>query len=295
MSFMKTCVFTAVTTLVAATFAGCGGSESPYKPNPDTGKKEAEVRYALAGIPQGIPDWECKATVKVSGNQTKTFDSSGIRVASFFLPDGEYTADINVTCGCRFISCSGVSTQYWIPVIERSGAFGSPKVSIPGQAVNGFTAKDKFTIKDKSLLASKQSSPEKSLSKSVAFNNAVSTQATASNLGTAAIEFTLLEFMPKDQVVTCDLDHRKAYYGGYGFHNVEVTNEGNNTITGWHAYIDFGDASPTSVQWTVNAEASISETGVVVSGDEVLAPGESATFSIGGQYKGQNVIDTVCY
>ena len=295
MSFYKIIMLTASATLATSLISGCGGSESPYTPDPGSGTKRAQVLYALVGMPMDYdPNWECEATVSVLGEGTKTLNSSSLTVASFSLPDGQYEAEIDVECGCGLLIC-GISTftPYWVPSIERSGAIGSPKHRIPGQAVNGFTARDTFTIRDKTLVASSKSTTTNPP------NSQRSTKTPAAgalnNFGTAAIEFTLVDYSPKDQVVTCDLDHRNAYYGGYGFHNVQVTNEGGNTISGWNAYIDFGDASPTSVQWTVNADATVGDTGIVVSGDDVLAPGQSATFSIGGQYTGQNIIDTICY
>ena len=95
--------------------------------------------------------------------------------------------------------------------------------------------------------------------------------------------------------VCAGLKTRLQGYSGYGFNNIVVKNMSSNTISGWQAYLDFGAAKPTSVQWINGASATIKENFIVVEGSTALAPGATTQFSLGGQYTRSNVISISCF
>jgi hypothetical protein len=95
-------------------------------------------------------------------------------------------------------------------------------------------------------------------------------------------------------MVTCTMNYNLGNYGGYGFNNIMVKNVSGAPITGWQAYLDFGGATPTNIQWISGATATIKEKFILVESATTLAPGATAQFSLGGQYAGANIILVSC-
>lgn len=273
--------------------AACGGSEGAWEPDPNTGEKKVAVTFEIVGKPL-ISSWKCDMTVDVSPGSYSGESFPTETFKTFSLPEGDYSADIEVSCDCPSDSCKDV----WVPSVDMYGGLTGNRVTIPGKLAYGWKATERFKIRDSNFVANSIQSSSRSAKSLSTYTSTVSAQSvTTASSGVAHIEFELVDFQPiqPDEAVLCDLHHYKGYHGGFGYHSVSLTNDGSHTVDGWNAYIDFGDATPTNIQWVQNGEATISGNGITIHGDEVLAPGESVTFGIGGQYNGANEIDVACY
>lgn len=97
----------------------------------------------------------------------------------------------------------------------------------------------------------------------------------------------------QSQITDCNLNGGNAQYGGFGIHDATFRNNGTATLNGWATTIDFNGALP-SIQWTSGASAEVYGDKIVVYGSGAIAPGSSASFSLGGQFNGPTFVNITC-
>lgn len=308
-------IFRAVTVLSCATVAACGGSSGGYNAcysAPSSGLASAQslsaeglasptlvaaggysssssntesvVKLFLHAYPvvdETNPEenWMCSGSFTLMpGGLSHGFTLSGWdpveKTWPIEVPNGQYEILTDISCGCVSPGLCDDGNPF-IPRVQADGITNGDDgyVQLPGQGPGGFNSKVGLTVSEVS--------------------NSV-----------ARVDYQLLELNEYDatansgRVIECILDYNQVHHGGFGFHNVKVKNVSNITVPNWTAHIDFGEGVHPTAQWTINASATGNgDTGwLLIEGNSSLAPGQTVTFAVGGQYTGgQNVMEVSCF
>lgn len=288
--------------------SGCIGTTDPEIIDVTNGVPE--INLELTGGLGDNPDWVCTSTTTfvqtsaIDGTPPEDFLTlvSGLtgggfgdkRTDNLSLEFGTYDVNVDVACGCVdfFPGCLDMGPA-WSPGLILFGGNPDAPLEFPQESPMGFDATMVLNLIPDPVV--EPASASLSINRA-GFNQKASFAAAPPSPTAGKLTVEVISVTPKveGEVTECDLHYNKGNYGGFGFHGVSVTNHASIAVSGWEVYMDFGDAMPTP-QWSQGGDFRTTGRGIIVSGDEVLQPGASHTFSVGGQYVGENVIDIACY
>jgi hypothetical protein len=92
--------------------------------------------------------------------------------------------------------------------------------------------------------------------------------------------------------VSCSMQPTTAQYGGFGITNAYVVNSSPYPVKGWKFEIDFGTKTPKVGATGVTARVSGNK--ILISGSDVLQPGQRKSFWLNGTYKGWGSVSLTC-